>query len=80
MTVYGVITSAILRKLSAFIREIRALVVEAKVAAEAILTKAETDAKLVIAKAKREEAAILGIAEAEAKNLEEELIAKIAKL
>lgn len=80
MTVYGVITAAILRKLSAFIGEIRALVAEATAVEKRIISTAENQAEAVIAEAKKTEAVILRNAKADTDKLKNELIDKIAKL
>jgi len=80
MTVYGVITAAIVRKIKALVAEYRKLVAEATVVEKSIIGKAEADAKAIIAKAKAEEAAVIEYAEAETTKLKNELIDKIAKL
>lgn len=69
MTVYGVITAAIVRKVRVLIAEIRALVADA--------TRVE---KEVVATAEAEAAAILKEAETEVASLKNDLVDKISKL
>lgn len=69
MTVYGVITAAIVRKVRVLIAEIRALVADA--------TRVE---KEVVDTAKAEAAAILKEAETEVASLKNDLVDKISKL
>lgn len=80
MSLTSVVLAAIFRKFSAIVAELRDLVAEAKSAAETIFNRAELEAETVIAQAKAREAVILNFAKAEAKQLENELIDKIAKL
>jgi hypothetical protein len=69
MTVYGVITAAVVRKISALIAEYRKLVAEASVIEKRIILRAKTEAKQIIAEAKAETAV-----------LKSDLIDKIAKI
>lgn len=69
MTLTGAIAAVITRKVSAFVREIRALVATARSTEKAITAKAEADAEKVYADAK-----------GEVTKLREELISKLAAL
>ena len=91
MTVYGVITAAIVRKIKALIAEYRKLVVEATVVEKSIVGAAETEAvkiisealaaaKTIIGRAKFEVEVIKNNVEGETSKLKNELIDKIAKL
>lgn len=69
MTVYGVITAAIVRKISALVAEYRKLVAEASLVEKKIVLKAKAEAKQILAEAKAETAV-----------LKNDLIDKIAKV
>jgi len=80
MTLYGVITAAIVRKIKTLLAEMRTLVAEATKVEKNILSTAEAKAAIIIMDAKAEERAVLTAAEAEAEKLKNELIDKISKL
>lgn len=80
MTLYGVITAAVIRKIKALLAEMRTLVAEATKIEKNIFSTAEAKAAIIIMDAKAEEQAVLTAAEAEAEKLKNELIDKISKL
>ena len=80
MTLYGVITAAILMKLSAIIAEYRKLVAEATAIEKKIITIAKRDAEGIIARAKAEEQNVILQAKNETTLLKNELFNKIAKV
>lgn len=80
MTLYGVITAALLRKIRALISEYRKLVADATKVEKEIVGVAEAKAAIIIMDAKAAEQAVLLAAETETTKLKNELIDKIAKL
>jgi vacuolar-type H+-ATPase subunit H len=80
MTVYGVITAAIVRKVKALVAEYRKIVAEATAVEKKIVSEAYTEAHNVIEEARALEASIVSRAEAETEKLKNELINKIAAL
>ena len=80
MTVYGVITAAIVRKLRALVAEIRSLVSEANQTEEQIATTVKTETVKIYTEAKQREYALVSIAEAKVNTLKSDLIDRIAKL
>jgi hypothetical protein len=80
MTLYGVITAALFRKISALIAEYRKLVAAATAVEKQIVETAEAKAAIIIMDAKAEERAVLAAAEAATTKLKNELIDKIASI
>lgn len=80
MTLYGVITAAVIRKIKALISDCRKLVADASVVEKNIVDTAEAKAAIIIMDAKAAEKAVLTAAEYETDKLKNELIDKISKL
>lgn len=80
MTIFGAITAALLRKVSAFVTECRKLVAEATAVEEKIVGTAKAKVKAIIAQAKAEEKQVVTQVKTEVGVLKEDLVSKIAKL
>lgn len=80
MTLYGVVTAAVIRKIKALIAEYRKLIADATKVEKQIVDTAEAKAAIIIMDAKAAEKAVLTAAEYETTKLKNELIDKIAKL
>ncbi len=80
MTLYGVITAALIRKIRVLISEYRKLVADATKVEKSIVEMAEAKAAIIIMDAKVAERTVLTAAELETAKLKNELIDKIANL
>jgi hypothetical protein len=80
MTLYGVIFSALARKVKALVAEYRKLVAEATKIEQETIAGAKRDIAVIFSKAKAEETEILSFVETKTASLKNDLINKIASI